>query len=173
MAERASGYDRITDDSYSTPSWVTKALLDAEEFDAPIWECAPGDGHMVRALNEHYTVVIAPPETDFLDASTPDRVRAIITNPPYALAPQFCRRALQLMMPRHGKVAMLLPMSFDCAMGRRDLFADCAQFKSKYVLMRRIRWANIEQKAAGPSQNHAWYIWDWHWCGPPIMKWIP
>lgn len=173
MAQRNSEYRRIAGDNYATPSWVTKALLDAEDFGAPIWECAPGDGHMVRALSDHYSVVAAPPETDFLAAETPEQVRAIVTNPPYALAPQFCRRALQLMRPRHGKVAMLLPFAFDCASGRRDLFADCAAFKTKWVLTKRIRWANIVQKKAGPSMNHCWMVWDWKNRAAPTIGYLP
>ena len=67
---------------------------------------------------------------------------------------------------------MLLPMNFDAAKGRRDLFAENPAFKAKYVLTKRIRWENLEQKAAGPSSNHAWYVWDRSHSGPPTMGWL-
>jgi hypothetical protein len=180
MAERNSEYERITGDDYATPAWVTRALLDTETFPSPIWECAPGEGYMVRELQQliHPSVgAVVATSDNFLSADVPvvatKTVRSIITNPPYVLADQFCRRAISMMMPRHGKVAMLLPMSFDCAKGRRDLFADCAQFKCKLTLTRRIRWANIEQKKAGPSMNHAWFVWSWDHRGLPTIRYLP
>lgn len=174
MAERNSEYTRIAGDDYATPGWVTKALLDVDPyFPGPIWECAPGDGHMVRTLQERGHTV-AQTSMDFLSSTIPlDAARSIITNPPYVLATQFIRHALQMMMPRHGKVAMLLPMAFDCAGGRRDLFGECKYFSAKYVLTKRIRWANIEQKAAGPSQNHAWFVWDWAHTDLPTIGYLP
>ena len=71
------------------------------------------------------------------------------------------RHALKLTEPELGKVAMLLPVNFDTAKGRKDIFADHPAFARKLILTRRIRWANIEQKSAGPSMNHAWYVWGW------------
>jgi len=29
------------------------------------------------------------------------------------------------------------------------------------VLTTRIRWVNLPQMEAGPSGNHAWFLWDW------------
>ena len=69
-------------------------------------------------------------------------------------------------------VAMLLPMTFDAAKTRRDLFEE-KPFKAKYTITRRIRWENLEQKKNGPSTNHAWYVWDWQWKQKPIMGWLP
>jgi hypothetical protein len=67
---------------------------------------------------------------------------------------------------------MLLSNQFDTAGGRTDLFAACRSFKAKYVLTRRIRWANLVQAKAGPSQNHAWYIWDRDYVGCPQLAWL-
>jgi len=69
-------------------------------------------------------------------------------------------------------VAMLLPMQWDAAKTRRDLF-EKPPFKAKYTLTKRIRWENPEQKKAGPSQNHAWFVWDWNYTGKPFMGWLP
>jgi hypothetical protein len=67
---------------------------------------------------------------------------------------------------------MLLPLAFDAAKMRSDLFRN-PPFAARYVITRRIRWENLEQKEAGPSQNHCWLIWDWKHTGPPKMGWIP
>ena len=115
---------------------------------------------------------------DFLAARLPQAVwatRSIITNPPYSngLAEKFVRHALALTEPVKGKVAMLLPLAWDSAKGRRDLFKEHPAFKAKYILTRRIRWVNLDQKKNGPSQNHAWYVWDWTHSGPPTLGWLP
>jgi hypothetical protein len=79
-----------------------------------------------------------------------------------------------LTKPLGGKVAMLLKVDFDSAGGRRRLFADHPAFAVKYVLTRRIRWANLEQSAAGPTENHAFYIWDWRKRGgAPSIGYLP
>jgi hypothetical protein len=65
---------------------------------------------------------------------------------------------------------MLLPMAFDAAKGRRDLF-ELLPFKMKLTLLDRIRWENIEQMKAGPSSNHTWFVWDWTHDGAATMRW--
>ena len=153
MSQRNSEYARIEGDRYYTPKWVYNALLDVEYFPPPIWDCAPIDCPHYDFLTDHF------------------RVPSIITNPPFKLADQFCRHALELTKPVLGKVAMLLPMAFDAAKGRVDLFSKRPS-KIKYVLTKRIRWENLEQKTAGPSMNHAWYVWDWNYIGPPLRGYL-
>jgi hypothetical protein len=68
---------------------------------------------------------------------------------------------------------MLLPVTFDAAKGRADIFKNCPAFKSKWTLTQRIRWVNLPQKKAGPSTNHAWYTWSWLHAGPPTLGWLP
>jgi hypothetical protein len=175
MAERNSEYTRMEGDDYATPAWVTEALLSVESFQGPVWEPAAGDGHMVKALIAGVYSVI-PGYTDFLLEAEPCvGMKAIVTNPPYKdnLHEKFVRHALDLVRPNNGKVAMLLPLEFDSAKRRVDIFRDCSAFKAKHTLMKRIRWENLEQKAAGPSKNHAWYVWDWDRRGPATMGWLP
>lgn len=183
MSQRHSEYELVPGDCYFTPAWVTEALLSVEEFSDPIWEPAPGDGHMVRALTSGgYSV--APSHMDFLSTSHRNcNAKSIVTNPPYSqgLAEKFVRHAINLMLvggditdrSESGKVAMLLPHAWDTAKGRRDIFEEHPAFKAKHTLTRRIRWENLEQKANGPSSNHAWFVWDWKHSGPPTLGYLP
>lgn len=178
MSQRHSEYELLPGDCYYTPTWVTEALLSVEVFPNEIWEPACGDGHMARVLSE-YANRVAIEATDLpndflMFDRIPDYVESIITNPPYShgLAEKFVRHALDLTEPVKGKVAMLLPLAWDSAKGRRDIFAGHPAFKAKYTLTHRIRWANLEQKKAGPSQNHAWYVWDWNNAGSPICGYL-
>ncbi len=170
MAQRNSGYTRIAGDNYATPPWPVEQLLAAERFPQPVYEPAPGEGYMVATLKACGMRVIAFFGEDFFAMSR--TAPAIITNPPFDQADEFVRHALKLTEPELGKVAMLLPVNFDTAKGRKDIFADHPAFARKLILTRRIRWANIEQKSAGPSMNHAWYVWCWRFQGSPTIGWL-
>ena len=153
MAQRNSEYARIEGDLYVTPKWVYETLIEVEAWAAEAWDCAP--------INATF---------NFLDSTDP--ISWIATNPPFKQADQFVRHALYLTEPRDGRVAMLLPLAFNSAKTRRDLF-EAAPFKAKYTLTKRIRWENLEQKKAGPSQNHAWFVWDWQYEGRPFLGYLP
>jgi hypothetical protein len=151
MAQRKSEYARIEGDTYVTPKWVYDALYSVEPWTGrTAFDCAPvnRDGY------------------DFLC----DRSLVgcdVATNPPFNLADEFCRHALELCT----RSAMLLPHAFDTAKGRIDLWGE--PFKAKYTLTRRIRWENIEQKKNGPSNNHAWFVWDKTYSGKPFLGYLP
>lgn len=182
MSQRDSGYERKERDLYETPEWVTKALMTWLPAKLRVWEPAAGSGKMVRALQDGGHSVFATDidqGKDFLTCPTfwpaPMGDNAIITNPPYELATQFCELALHIMEPRNGLVAMLLRTDFDHAKSRTHLFRDCPAFAKKIVLMKRICWfveANGKPKAS-PSFNHAWYVWDWKHEGPPTIGYGP
>lgn len=177
MTETASGYERQDLEKYFTPDWVTEALLSAVDLPGPIWDPAAGAGDMVRplaAVGRAYGSDISPDAAHLIAADffatdgrfgTAPPPTSIVTNPPFGnggrLAVAFIKRALDLTKPELGKVAMLLRVDFDSAAGRRPLFADHPAFAAKLILTRRIRWSNVQQYAAGPTQNHAWYVWDW------------
>lgn len=163
MSQRDSGYARIEHDAYETPEWVTQALIPHLPADLrSIHEPAAGSGKMVRALRAALpNVFISEADIrdgeDFFDTQAVG-ADAIITNPPYNVAPQFVAHAIDLMRPTGGFVAMLLRCDFDHAASRRRLFAANPAFEKKLVLTRRIRW--IEGSSGSPSFNHAWFIWD-------------
>jgi len=164
MATRNSGYARQPRDLYETPAWVTDALV---PFIPPwiktVWEPACASGKIVNAIKAHNYDVIGTDiydqdggeGYDFLLPRNVLQCDAIITNPPFGdLAQQFVETALT----KAAWVAMLLPMQYDCAKGRRHLFRDCPAFAQKITLTRRIVW--FERPGAAPSENHSWYIWD-------------
>lgn len=179
MSQRDSGFDKIRNDFYATPEWVTECLMIEESFSNYILEPASGQGHISDHLLfngffvscvdiiDHETVDIC---CDFLMYSNP--TDNVITNPPYGnggrLAMRFIEQSLKITQPRQGKVAMLLRADFDSGKTRSHLFANCPAFKKRLVLTDRIAWANIEQTAT-PSVNHAWFIWDWNHVGEPTI----
>ena len=178
MSQRASGFARKERDLYETPEWVTEAVLPyLLSIKGTIWEPAAGGGQIVRVLERHGYKVLAtdlagrhadaPLMGDFLSVhDAPCDIHAVVTNPPYDLAQEFVEKALALMEPAQGSVAMLLRVDWDSAATRSHLFGKCPQWRQKIVLNRRIVWF---EGGASPSFNHAWYIWDWEHKGPPTI----
>jgi hypothetical protein len=175
MTQAASGYDRMAGDAYYTPAWVTEALLSVEHFRGEVFDPGAGEGHILEVCRLRGAEVRgmdifkseATPwyveQGDFLAAV--GSADSIIANPPYGTggrtAVEFIKKSLAATEPRRGKVAMLLRVDFDSANGRRPIFNDHPAFAAKYTLTRRIRWANLEQKGSGPTENHCWMVWDW------------
>ncbi len=155
---------------------MTEELLRREGFFNGVWDPAAGAGHITDVVRNMVggLVLASDIEPDaesvtFADFLSPTAIYVgpenIITNPPFGaggrLAMQFIGRALDLTLKQGGKVAMLLPLTYDAGKTRQHVFGRCPQFAGKYVLTQRIRWANLEQKESGPMENHAWHLWDW------------
>ena len=107
--------ERETNDYYATEPKATKMLLEKEAFNKDIYECACGEGHISKILEEYgYNVKSTDlidrgygiggidflKETQFFDGD-------IITNPPYKLSLEFVEHALEI-IPTGNKVAMFL-----------------------------------------------------------------
>ena len=168
MAQRNSGYKRLPLEFYQTPPGVTEIILPhIPKRVSRIWEPAAGDGQMADVLlDAGYAVRASDIQTgtDFFKIKTmPVGTTAIVTNSPYGnqgrVAQHFIEHALALTKPCRGFVAMLLKVDFNSGKTRRHLFAEHRAFVGKIVLVRRVRW--IPNTDGGPSDNHAWYCWDW------------
>lgn len=176
MSQRHSGYKRAARELYETPEWVTEALvphLKQSPRLRMIWEPASGGGKMVAALrNAGFAVYGTDAHTgkDFLWTNQ-TKADCIVTNPPFVESKRFIEHALVLMKPVRGRVAMLLSSDYDYASTRAHLFGECPAFAKKINLLRRIVW--FARKGAAPSENHAWYIWDWRHTGPPELAYGP
>jgi hypothetical protein len=185
MTQAASSYARIEGDKYFTPRKPIEDLLSVETFVGTVFDPGAGAGHILDVLAIYgipcHGMDIAPDvswiaQGDFLLRTDP--LDNVLANPPYGVgsrvAVQFIEHALKLTKPTGGKVAMLLKVGFDSAKGRRHLFADHPAFAVEYRLLTRIRWANLEQSAAGPTENHSWFVWDWRKRpGPAVKGYLP
>jgi hypothetical protein len=161
-----SNFERVPQDRYETPEWVSEIILPYIEHIGCTWEPACASGKMVRVLASNGRWVVdtdIQTRDDFLKTEcTPlASVRAIVTNPPYqrGLAQQFVEHALDLMQPCGGLVAMLLPEGWDMAQERIHLFEGHPAWRRKIAIRKRIRW--FEGTKGNPRAFHAWFLWDW------------
>ena len=128
-ASNHSQKEREDNDFYATDPRALELLLEREQFDPLIWECACGKGHLSEVLRKHGYIVYSTDlvdrgygvgGTDFLSTQTPF-CGDIITNPPYKMAQEFVEHALSL-ISEGNRVAMFLKLTFLEGKNRRKLF---------------------------------------------------
>lgn len=100
----ANNKDRSKNDLYVTSDVAIDGLLDREQFNKDVWECACGLGNISERLKTKNYNVLSTDLCDYgykyqdkvQDFLTCDREFAgdIITNPPYKLALPFVKHAL-------------------------------------------------------------------------------
>lgn len=168
-----SGYERRIADAYWTPAWCVDVLLRHMTPRGHVWEPACGIGNICEALvacGHRATATdlndwgYGTPGRDFF--TTEHLASAIITNPPYDISDKFVARAIDLMQPVGGQVAMLLRNEWDSAASRAKLLH---RLSLKLVLMKRPKWS--EDDRASPRHNFAWFIWDFGSAEPARIKW--
>ena len=175
--------ERQKHDFYATEPKAMDLLLEVEEFNKNVWECAVGEGHLAERLIAHgYNVR----STDLIDRGygqgCVDFLKQtemfdgdIITNPPYRYAADFIYKALEL-IPKGNKVAMFLKIQFLEGKRRKKLFTTYPP-KVVYVSSSRLLCAkNAEfermRKSGGSAVAYAWYVWVKGYKGDTVVKWI-
>ena len=148
-----TGHERERDDFYATPIHVTAAILPHLPFAGSVLEPCAGDGAIVRALlaggvdegcidaieldpgrankaRELVDVLVGDALKPRELSSPTDACRLwdaphglVIMNPPFKLAEEFVRRAIEAQAPHRGTTAALVRIGFLAAAKRRDLVA--------------------------------------------------
>ncbi|MFC3227360.1 SAM-dependent DNA methyltransferase [Marinibaculum pumilum] len=157
-----------------------------------VWEPASNRGFMVRPLREYFGIVRSSDVHDYGDEAVDCQdavfdflipglespcIRAqgidwIITNPPFRLADQFARRALDL-RPREG-VALLVRTGFLEGCGRWEaLFQPhpptiVAQFVERLPMVR-----GRCDPDASTATAYCWLVWLKGFGGATTLTWIP
>lgn len=156
-----NGSKRSEFDFYPTPANVTKALLSTVNWDRglKVWEPACGQGDMVYVLRSHFDDVIdtdIQSGTDFLDPGVDRNVDAIITNPPFSLAPEFIEKAIY-----KPYAAMLVKAHFWHAAKRTRLFNLRPPSKILALTWRPQFSPDREMaKKASPTMDFIWTVWE-------------
>ena len=171
---------RQREDLYCTPPYAVELLLNLEEFDRNIWECAAGFSHIAdvftsKGYNVRQSDIIVRKEgIEELDFLAIDNIEPwngdIVTNPPYKYAREFVEKAMSL-IPEGRKVAMLLKLTFLEGKDRRSLFKIYPP-KVVYVSTSRIACGKEGVFANESAVCYAWFIWEKGFNGNPIIKWF-
>lgn len=175
--------ERAADDYYTTDPIAMHLLLEQEIFSPNVWECACGRGDLSEVMKAYGYNVLS---TDLVDRgygeSGVDFLQCIseydgdiVTNPPYSLAIEFCKKAIGLVKEGH-KVAMFLRLNFLEGKGRRALFDEYPPH-TIYVASGRINcYKNGDDSKEGKKNvgalAYAWFVWEKGYKGNTVVKWI-
>jgi hypothetical protein len=174
--------ERQQHDYYATEPKAMELLLAEEQFSPVIWECACGEGHLSKVLEQHGFEVIStdliyrgfgdPEPLDFLKESLEDFEGDIITNPPYKYALEFVEQALNSVQLGR-KVAMFLKLQFLEGKSRKQFFLHNPP-KPVYVSSSRLKCAKNGgfEIIASSAVAYAWFVLEKGFQGDPIIKWI-
>lgn len=129
MSATGRGSVRNLNDNYVTPDWFTKAILPYLETrlktinawqNVQVYEPACGEqqamANVIRNAWSHAEVsvsdIISPWTADFINLHPTPHYDLIITNPPYLLAHEFIKCAMQWRKTDESLVVMLLRLNF-------------------------------------------------------------
>ena len=176
---RPDAKNRARDDFYPTPPEGTWALLSAIRFAGTIWEPACGDGSISRVLEAAGYKVTSTDLVDrgygtspvdfLLDYQT--KADNIITNPPFKLAEEFARHALDRAT---DKVVLPARLAWLEGYGRRKFFESSPLWRV-YIFSRRLR---IQRGRAAVATDRsgmitfAWFVWKHGYYGIPKIGWL-
>lgn len=177
--------ERQVHDYYATDPRAITMLKQTHFFDGvfKVWEPACGGGHLAQAMKDLGYDVFATDlyeygygisGMDFLDTemSTLDpKIDAIVTNPPYKYALEFCEKAIELGI---SKVAMFLKLTFLEGAKRREFFK---KYPPRYVAVcvNRVQCAlngDAEMFTKSSAACYAWFIWEQGYKGNPEILWV-
>lgn len=156
-AKRLARTGRHIPEFFPTPSKITLALLEREQFVGSFWEPACGKGHIAMLLPENcyasdlYDHGYGEIGIDFLKSNR--REDNIVTNPPFSYSTQFKWHALKL---ARKKVAMLKY----CKQLGEEVEAR-SPLKSVYVFDEKIDF-----EGADLGWLMAWFVWEIGYDGP-------
>lgn len=175
--------DRQIDDYYATEPRALELLLEHENFNSNVWECAVGQHHLSNVLKLNgYNVKCSDiidrgfGETEIIDFLNFNGTYDgdIITNPPYKYAKEFVEQALRI-IPNGNKIAMFLKLTFLESKSRRELFEKYPP-KTLYVSSSRLQCAKngdfATKDKSGNAVAYGWYIWAKGHRGNPEIKWF-
>lgn len=175
-----SSGERQAEDYYATEPRAMELLLELEQFNNDIWECACGEKHLSTVLEEKgYNVRSSDivnrcnnEVQDFLSDEVTNWEGDIITNPPYKLAQAFIEKAMQI-IPDGNKVAMFLKLTFLEGQKRKAMFQKYPP-KIVYVSSSRLNCAKDGdfEKYKSSAIAYAWFVWEKGYQGDPVIKWF-
>ena len=186
-ASNHTANEREGNDYYATDPIAIDKLLDAVKLPRIIWECACGEGHLSKRLEDRGKWVMSTDLVDygygfggidFLKTNTLiwDTERcAIVTNPPYKYAKEFVEHSLKL-LKKGDMCCMFLKLTFLEGKARRELFKSTPPRQvlvfSERVLCAKNGEFQRMKDGGGSAVAYAWFVWKKGYKGKTTVEWI-
>ncbi len=178
--------ERQLEDYYATDPIVIDKLKTYFEIPKNVWECACGEGHLSKRLEELGHNVYSTDlvdrgygngNVDFLNTNElHEWIDCILTNPPYKYAMEFILHSLELLNDGQYCIMFLKTTFLEGKKRYNDLFK---KYPPKYMFqfVNRIICAKNGDfdamiKGGGSAVAYAWFIWEKGFEGDTIVKWI-
>ena len=171
---------RETNDYYASEPKAMQVLLNVEQFNNNIWECACGEKHLANELTKSgYNVrcsdIVNRCDNEVLDFLSEDNTKwdgDIITNPPFKYALEFAKKGLEI-IPKGNKLALFLKLQFLEGKTRKAFFTEYPP-KFVYVSSSRLNCAKNGDfdKYKHSALSYCWFVWEKGYKGDTIIKWI-
>lgn len=173
-------YERESNDFYATEPAAVEWLVKLENLNENIWECACGQGHISKVLEDKgYNVKssdLIPRGYGVAGVNFLEQKEVfdgdIITNPPYKYAQEFVEKGLEL-VPDGKKVIMFLKLQFMESKQRKKLFAENPP-KTIWVSSSRLHCAkngDFDNQKSN-MMAFAWFVWEKGFKGNTNLKWF-
>lgn len=185
-ASNHTNKERQTEDYYATDPVAIDGLKKVFDIPQNVWECACGEGHLSKRLEELGHKVES---TDLIDRGfgiggvdflkcekRTSECECILTNPPYKYATEFVIHALDL-LPIGGYCIMLLKTTFLEGKKRYNKLFSEQQPKYVFQFVSRVLCAKNGDfegmiKGGGGVLSYAWFVWEKGYKGDTIVRWI-
>ena len=160
--------ERATDDFYTTDPKAFGMFLEHYRIDKIVWEPACGTGNLSRVMEQICDKVYSTDlrnrgygesGVDFLQCDrVPDGVTSIITNPPYSLADEFIKHAIDI-LPVGGTYIALMNLGYLAGRKRFAEIYSSRWLEAVYVHCGRINcWKNDDRTQHSSPVNYAWFV---------------
>lgn len=185
-ASNHSEKEREKSDFYATDPHSLEIFLDRLKEDNihlhhNIWECACGQGHLSKVLeNQGYNVFstdliqrgYGEGNVDFLNVQNTNVEYDILTNPPFKYAKEFVEKSLDIQADGYYTI-MFLKIQFLEGQSRQELYK---KYPPRYVYVnsaRQLCAMNGEfYKYKATAICYCWFIWQKGFKGEPTIRWI-
>lgn len=173
--------DFYATDPHALEIFLKKIKTDGIKLHKNIWECACGQGHLSKVLEDKGFNVWSTDLIDrgygtncidFLKSVEDEWCGDILTNPPYKKAKEFVEKALQI--TKNGcYTIMFLKIQFLEGQARRELFK---KYPPRYVYVnstRQLCAMNAEfEKYKATAICYCWFLWEKGFKGETTIRWI-
>lgn len=168
----------------SCSNWLKFILKAIKLNQTPIWECACGNGNLAKLLVSYGYYTMATDIKDRGYGATGEHHDflkktymfgcCILTNPPYSLANEFIKHALEI-LPDGGLYIALMNITYLAGQKRYNEIYSKGNLREVYVFSHRIEcWKNGERPKdkCGSICNYAWYVFQKGYIGQPTLYWL-
>ena len=144
----------MSTDYYPTPDYSFKPLIKYLPKDIPIWEPACGDKRLIKWMKEEN---LEADGADLLDSKPYNFLddfkiyQCIVTNPPFSLAFDFCKHAVNIC----PEVFFLLRLNFLASKKRKFWFINNTP-SALFILSKR---PSFDGSGGTDMTDYAWYYW--------------